>query len=77
MDKEIILYHQDWYGICKITKNKIKRLTDENETGILNFKKNQIEVNWDKWSTNYFNYIQVQFTKNMSFFLIFIFLILI
>jgi hypothetical protein len=58
MDKEIILYHKDWYGICKITKNKIKRLTDENETGILNFKKNQIEVNWDKWNTNYFNYIQ-------------------
>ena len=58
MDKEIILYHKDWYGICNITKNKIKRLKDENETGILHFKKNQIEVNWDKWSTDYFNYIQ-------------------
>jgi len=59
MDREIILYHKDWYGQCKINKkNKIKRLTDINETGIISFKKNQIEVKWEKWSNDVFFYIQ-------------------
>ena len=58
MDKEIILYHKDWFGHCNIYKNKIKRLDHENENGIIVFKKNQIIINWEKWDTDTFNYIQ-------------------
>lgn len=69
MDREIILYHKDWYGQCNINKNKIKRKTSINETGTVCFKKNQIEVYWEKWNNDIFFYIQdnIYIEKNYIF----------
>ena len=58
MDKNLILYHNDWYGECKIRNNTITRLDDESEKGTIALNKNTIEVYWEKWDRDYFIYIQ-------------------
>jgi hypothetical protein len=58
MDKDIILYHKDWYGNCQLKSNILIR--NNNEKATIQYKKKYIHVDWDNWPSDTFYFVSDQ-----------------
>jgi mannosyltransferase OCH1-like enzyme/glycosyltransferase involved in cell wall biosynthesis len=51
---KIKLYHQNWNDFITITKNRIKRESENNDEGECKFIDNFMSIKWDKWGMELF-----------------------
>lgn len=71
MDKDIIIYHKDWFGKCVIKNDTIYRENNIEDSGNICYINNELLIKWKNWDEEYFinhnqKFIEKNYFKNIQ-----------